>query len=779
MTTRNAIYDIPWYLPEQIEFTPTDPGVLSLDAHPLVVRLLRERGIDTQAKAAAFLDPVQYAPTPPQDFPDLAIAVQLLLDHITTRNKILIWGDFDVDGQTSTALLIDALSQLGADVAFYVPHRLRESHGIQLDSLAAQIAQHQPALLLTCDTGITAHEAVDYAKSQGLTVIVTDHHDLPAGDLPAADANINPKRLPVDHPLRTLPGVGVAYKLMQALYAACKRDDEIEQFLDLVAMGIVADVAEQVRDTRYLLQRGLAVLRSTQRIGLKALFAAAGVQPAHITTETIGFQLGPRLNAVGRLGDASQAVELLTTQDSTQASVLAAQLDALNRRRQVMQRQIMAAAEEIIASDPSLLDFTALVLYQPDWHAGLLGIVAGQLAEKYQRPCIMLAAADDTAQARGSARSAPGYDIGAAIAAQADILDGFGGHPGAAGLSLPADNIITFRRRISRTLDAQYRPTVKPGLSIDAILPLEEITTELLAELDRLAPFGEGNPPIVLAVEHLKLASHTYLGREQLHRKLTVEAPSGEKRAVLWWNGGTYRLPQEPFDIAFTLGWNTYQGRREMAITLQGIREHAPAVPEIAAPTRHIEDWRNRPANEVLAQFQAAEPDGQIWADGQTDLPSGTAKRRHELEPGKALLIYTPPPAGHVLHRALETVDPVRIYIASILPEQTGGPQLLKQLVGLCKYTINELAGQADIDRMAAAIAQKPEVVLWGLRLLTAKGIITLIETDAAILVKRPDGSVTDQTAEQEAAAALKAALTEVAAYRAFFTRSQIDTLLS
>lgn len=585
MTTRNN--------PAWHELPPcaVDPAFeRDLALHPLAARILAQRGYTTLDAARAFLDPAHYRPAAPDQLPDLVNAAERLERAIRQREPILIWGDFDVDGQTSTALLSEALRRLGATVEFYIPHRERESHGIRVDSLQAALARFPAALLLTCDTGVSAHAAIDYTKRAGLIVVITDHHDLPP-QLPGADAVINPKRLPPDHPLAALPGVGTAYKLVEFLYGRFARAAELDDFLDLVALGIVADVARQTADTRYLLQRGLAQLRRTSRPGLHALMANARLQPEQITAADIAFQIAPRLNAAGRLDDARPAVELLTTTDPGHAALLAAQLEALNQQRQLQGRQIFAAACAQVEQDSTLLNWEALVLIGPNWHPGLLGLVAGQVAERYQRPAVLLAPSEN-GLLRGSARSAPGYDIGAAIAAQTDLLLTHGGHPGAAGLSLREDNLLAFRRRLSDTLRAARDPSILPGLTIDAEIEWTALTPALATALDRLAPFGEGNPPITLSTCDLTLRSAALIGRTRQHRRLIVQDASGARQTVLWWNGAEHPLPESPFDLAFHLNLSAYQGTPELQLELVDVRRSASAPAIIQPAEREVIDQR-------------------------------------------------------------------------------------------------------------------------------------------------------------------------------------------
>ncbi len=763
-----------------------EPGVLvkrlteALECPPIIARILAQRGILDPETASGFLDPHQYRPAPPEALPDLTTAVQSLSTAIDERDHILVWGDFDVDGQTATALLVDGLRRLDAVVTYHIPDRLSDSHGIQINHLERLIAERAPRILLTCDTGILEHPAVEFANANGLTVLISDHHDLPRdGVLPAATAVVNPKRLKPDHPLRSLPGVGVAFKLMQALYTHYELPDvEVERLLDLVALGIVADVAEQTRDTRYLLQRGMEQLQHTDRVGLQALFEVAGLNPQHLTTESIGFQLGPRLNAAGRLADATRAVELLLTRDRRTAALIAAELDALNRKRRVLQREILAAAESMLMAKSNLLDHAALVLYQPGWHPGLIGIVAGQLAERFGRPCVLLTSDPEGELARGSARSAPGHDIGAAISAQADLLVAYGGHPGAAGLSLPVANIDRFRRRLSKSLEESYSGDGPQPLLIDAEVALEAITPEFAEDLFRLAPFGEGNPPITLMTRDLTLANHATIGRENLHRRLTVTDGNGTIRQVLWWDGMEHPVPDGAFDLAFHLGWNTYQGRREMALTFVDFRDITPPDTALAQrPAREIVDWRAESLEQALEMFVNREPEGQVWAEG-THSDSIREATHHFLKATEALLIYTAPPSRATLNLALERTGAHRIYFAAGIPDDHASVSAFqRRLLGICRTTIIRWQGRGNLERMAGALGHPIATILWGLRLLAASNAIDLKEFEDHVVIGRPAGlpAAFDQ---EEASRELQVRLQEAQSFRNHFRRAPLESIL-
>jgi single-stranded-DNA-specific exonuclease len=784
MTTRNTLLkqsELIWHdPPKQL---PEPELVGAVGGNPLVAQILAQRGLSFVDQARAFLDPSHYSPTPPATLPDLVIAARYLAEALDTGQRILIWGDFDVDGQTATTLLLDALRRLGADVAFYIPHRLRESHGIRLDSLRQQLDRAEPNILLTCDTGVSAHEAVDYTKSVGVTPLITDHHDLPP-TLPAAAAIVNPKRLPADHALASLPGVGVAYKLIQHLYTEAGRADELGQFLDLVALGIVADVATQTRDTRYLLQLGMDRLRHTGRIGLQTLIETAELDPDRLNATDIGFQLSPRLNAAGRLDSARPVVELFTTDDPTKARLLALQLEGLNNQRRLHTSQIYAAAQEQIAGDSTLLDWEALVLAHPSWHAGILGIVASRLADVYQRPVVLLTEWEEGI-ARGSARSAPGYDIGAAIAAQADLLTHHGGHPGAAGLTLPIDNIPAFRRRLSNTLKETRDLTVRPGIQLDAYLDLTDLTLDLAADLNRLAPFGEGNPRITLATRDLTLKSAAFIGRTQQHRRLIVEDANGTRQNVLWWNSADQALPDGLFDLAYQLEINTFRDQTELQLVLVDYRRSANAPVEVQPAERQIIDYRQEivtapDPDQVLSAIRDHFPDALIWAEGYRRAES-PGLPLSELAEAETLVVYTTPTDPQALHNALERAQPARIVLVGVNPPYETFPDVVRRILQLVKYVINQQNGQTTLTAIAEAVAQPARTVRLALGYAAAQGEITVDykRGGAIALVPARDSKPSADPANTEAAlAALQASIAETAAYRAYFRRAAPDHLL-
>lgn len=753
------------------------------ELHPLLAQALARRGISSAAAARAFFEPDAYAPSPASALPGMDRAVERIVAAIRAKEPICVWGDFDVDGQTSTTLLVQALAALGADVTWHIPVRARESHGVNIENLARVIAAGAK-LVVTCDTGINAHEAVEYARSRGVDMIITDHHDLPA-TLPNAVAVVNPKMLSPYHPLATLAGVGVAYKLAEALFEYLPSN--IEELLDLVALGLVADLAILRDDARYLVQRGLAVLRNTQRLGLKTIMDLAELKPAHLTEEHIGFELGPRLNALGRLDDANPAVELLTTNDPVRARVLATELEGLNARRKLLCDQVYQAADAQLRADPSLLMQPVIVLAHAAWPGGVIGIVASRLVERYGRPAILFSAPLGE-PARGSARSIEGLNITAAITEQKDLLLNFGGHPMAAGLSLPQENLPDFRRRLGRSVEKQLGASLReePQLKIDGWLPLAEANLALAEQFEKLAPFGPGNEKLVLATQGLTLKSSAQLGRNRDHLKLVVEDEHGNEQSVLWWGGGHEELPEGKFDLAYTLRASDWRGQRQAQLELLDfrIREEdriiLPAKKLELVDYRHTENpthllstFNLQPSTFQPSSLQSATI---LWAEAEDKKKLGGLDR-NTLAPAQTLIIWTTPPSREELTTALQTVRPETVVVFAIDPSMDDLNAFMARLAGLVKFTLNQRAGRTSYTELAAATAQRVVAIRVGLEWLTKRGQVQVV-SDAGILQLTAGGTV-DEPAALAAETRLRALLNETSAFRRHFQKADINSLFT
>ncbi|NWG35118.1 MAG: single-stranded-DNA-specific exonuclease RecJ [Chloroflexi bacterium] len=737
---------------------------------PLVVQTLLRRGISRPEDVEAFLHPDTISSTP---FPHIEKATDIIRLSIRNGDRICVWGDFDVDGQTSTALLVQTLQAMGADVVYYIPVRGKESHGVHIESLEP-ILDAGTKLLLTCDTGITAHPAVEYCNSRGVDVIITDHHDL-GETLPNAKAVINPKMLTDDHPLRHLAGVGVAYKLAEALLNSEVRsqmsDIKSTDLLDLVALGLIADVALLKGETRALAKKGIQRLRETARLGLRAMADLAGASLETLTEETIGFTFAPRLNALGRLSDANPAVELLITNNPPRARVIAAQIEGLNAQRRLLTSQIHEAAEAQLRENPEWLTEPVIVLSRPNWPGGVIGIVANRLADRYHKPAVLLAE-DESGVLRGSARSIEGLHITEAIAANKELLLSFGGHPMAAGLSLLKENLPAFRRGLGKAIERQLGEIIReePSLQIDAWLGLDQISPFLADSLELLAPFGAGNPPLTLATRGVKIKSVAEIGKGKEHLRLTVEDRDGNVQNILWWGGAGEELPDggSTFDIAYSLRASTFRGQKQVNLIFGEIRLAAEKPIEIPKPKMEVRDMRRQP---VLLNLQ---PSSLIWAEGP-DRAAGVP--RFELRPAEEFSIYTTPASPADLRRALEIVKPKTVYVFGVSPAEEKPDEFLSHLAGLCKYVVNQRRGKVVLQELAAAMATRESAVRIGLEWLAAGGHLTVSAEEDALLLSRGNGEANPYL-QKELYVAVKGILAETAAYRAYFATADIQRLM-
>ncbi len=821
------------WLRETQSLDAVEPGSPADKGLQILAQTLQRRGICSIEEARIFLEPNAYQPASPYDLHGMQKAVEHLLQALQSKETILVWGDFDVDGQTSTSLLVSALRQLGGNVRYHIPVREQESHGVNIPVLSRLLQDDSQApvrLVLTCDTGISAVEAVDYAKQQGIQVLVTDHHEIPPM-LPEALALVNPNFLPEEHPLHNLPGVGVAYKLAEALFQAVGEPEQVTQFLDLAALGCVADVAQLRGETRYLVQRGLTALSERKRLGLRLMLEAAEVPLGAINEQVISFTLAPRLNSLGRLSDANPVVDFLMGEDEDLARVFVARLEALNARRQLLTSQTFQGALAQLEREPELLDDPILVLSHPAWPAGVIGIVASRLVEQYGKPVIMLAAPPGEA-ARGSARSVEGFDITAALRwvqeatssqpgkpsgdrrqneqpAQTAIFYGFGGHSMAAGMSLAAERIPELRQRLRQA--AQLQVLAQPALVVDSFLDFSEIDFDLVKQLERLAPFGAGNPPLRLVSRNLRVKQITRIGRGQEHLKLLLENQDGLVKEVLWWQSADLAagldLSAQPIDLAYELGASSFRGQAQLQLTWVDYR-HTP-LDEAAAvsPQRQVFDHRHvsHPLP-ILARLLDEQPETVIWAEAEAapalrqHFPQAIIKDRFSLQPAPTLVVWSAPGSRTDLSLAINLVQPEQLHLFNIPPQAASRNQFLQRLTGLVKYALRTRDGQVELNQLAAVMGQSLLAVRLGLDWLVARGYIfiqddqgeklwlasaqgsqagtqeTAKETENALLGESSMGTISspDRLSTQ-----ISALLDEAAAFRGYYGRAEPDTLIS
>jgi single-stranded-DNA-specific exonuclease len=764
---------------------PPESFRLKIGGHPLVAQRLSELGFDKVSAALGFIDPSQYTPSHPNEFPELIKAADRVLDAIHKNETILVWGDFDVDGQTATALLVEALREISGQVVYHIPVRAVEGHGIRKAVLEKLLDRSpKPRLLITCDTGISEFESVDYATVHGVDVIITDHHEL-AGTLPNAFAILNTHLLPSGHPLDALPGVGIAYKFIEELFNRNDKQRDLAYYLDLVALGIVSDVAMLRGDTRYLLQLGLEALQQTNRLGLRTLIEAIGIDPGQIDEDQIGYSIAPRLNALGRLSEAGPIVDFFTTKDLSRARIFASQLEGLNQRRRLLTDQVYQGALAQLEREPSLLGYSALVLAHPGWPNGVVGIVASRLAEKFDLPTVLLNIQNEDL-ASGSARSIEGIHIAEAISEQADLLISYGGHAGAAGLSLPITHIPDFRSRLSRTIRRMVKKKgVEPSIKIDGHVNLEELSIDFIEDLEVLAPFGPGNPHPVLVCQNLRVINHTPIGRTGEHLKLVVGDQQDNLQEVIWWNGAGETIPPENtlFNLAFSPRSHTFRGEKSVQLQWVDYQIAESSISEVETRylSREIIDYRNEKEPHQLLDALRSRQKILVWAEGN-DKSITKGRNRNQLQSAKSLAIWTTPPGYWEVQAVLEQVNPITVYIFAQNPEIDSPQAFLARLAGLLKHVLNAKGGKTSLNELAANTAHTVGTVRMGLFWLGAKGVFEINCENTpeegihqTVMAKRGTGVAREEL--PEITAELIIMLEETAAFRRYFEQTNVNSL--
>jgi len=545
---------------------------LATGIHPLVAAVLHSRGLTTIEEIATFVHPSLDNLNDPDTLPDIGPAVDRLVAAIQHQETVLVHGDYDADGICAAALLTRFISTLGADVRYHIPHRINDHYG--LSSLAVeQAAKSGVKLIIAVDCGVSAIEPIAAARAAGADVIVVDHHE-PGPQLPEGAWIIDPKRADNKYPQRDLASVGLSFKLASAL---CKRLELSQRslqraYLDLVALGTIADQVPLVGENRILVAKGLNILPHTRKVGLQALLRVCQLN-SKVTASDVAFRLAPRLNAVGRMADATEALELLLTDDQHTAPRDALRLDSINRQRQQEQERVYYEALRKIDEEIDLEQDRIIVLGSPNWHLGVVGIVASRLLEKYHRPAILLVQEDD--QLRGSARSTGGFDIARALQQCSDLLLRHGGHAAAAGMTLAAGKLAAFRERLNLLAAESIAPEdIRPQVQADVQVELFEIDAELAESLLLLDPCGQGNPEPRFVARAVPVVDCQLVGSNKQHLKLHVAGDEHALECIGFGMSSQVQATQRgsQVDICFTPEIDEYQGQRQLQLRLAAVK---------------------------------------------------------------------------------------------------------------------------------------------------------------------------------------------------------------
>ena len=529
---------------------------------PLISQLLFNRGLSQPSQVELFIAADKRLAANPWLLPDTHQAVGRIYQALLSGEKIAIYGDFDVDGITGTALLVKGLTILGGETIPYIPHRLKEGHGLNTTALNA-LQRQGISLVITVDCGITGLSVAKKAKQEGLDLIITDHH-APLDELPLAIAVVNPKRSDSDYPLSELAGVGVAFKLLDALYQSMGREELLDEMLDLVALGTVADMMPLLGENRYLVKEGLKLLNTAPRPGIREMAALTGLNLGSLRSESISWVLGPRLNAAGRLEHAISSYKLLLTDSPDEAKELAIWLEEKNAERQrLTTRTLTKAREQILAKGVTPL----LIASDQDYPAGIIGLVAGKLANEFYRPSIVIRIGEQFSTA--SCRSIPEFNIISALSECRSFLSRFGGHSQAAGFTLPTKNLPRLTEQLSDLATTQLTGLeLRPRLDIDAEVSLSALSGNTFKSIQKLAPFGQGNPLPTFLSHQVKVADCRLMGNNGAHLRLKLEQDNIVWDAVAFSMGNRLSEVHSVMNIVYNMELDQWRGQERLRLNI-------------------------------------------------------------------------------------------------------------------------------------------------------------------------------------------------------------------
>ena len=718
---------------------------------PLIDRLLETRGIISEDAKREFLHPLEITLTHPNAFCDMPKAVDRIVKAINEKENILIYGDFDADGVTSTSLLLKTLSSLGANVDFYIPNRDGEGHGLNSKALVQILSQKKPKLIITVDNGISNIDEVKFINSFGRDVIITDHHE--AGEeLPPAYAILNPKAmnaldekltaLQIEY-LTSLAGVGVAFKLAQGILEKFDKLNYSYEILPYVAIGTIADLVPLIGENRYFVTKGLELITNGKHYGIKRMLDVAGVNyEKGLTAEQIAFTIAPRINASGRLDTVNDAIKVLTSENNQEIEMSIITLENYNKIRQELCSQTFEQADEIWKS--SGMRDNAIVLFNKEWHVGIVGIVASKFVEKYYKPSFIMTYCEETKQFRCSARGVKELNLYDIISNISEYLDGFGGHKLAGGFSFNQET-ATFeiiKKELNKIIDEMLNgQKLNPSIEIDLELDIKDVDVSLVEEINRLEPFGMSNPSPTFAIKNLTLKQKKLMGATKDHLKLTIETPNGTKDCVWWSRGDVPLIAGDKVDIAFAPQLNTFNGTTDVQLILKDIHSDALKEEEISK----IKIYDHRKKTNILTQvndyIKTSKLGVSVFAEDKKILEmlkpyeniSKCIINRHNADKNDVLMFFDYPCSEDVYEKLKQTVCASSLHYMNYQNFNTDEEGIIKIFSGMIRHSCNNLNGDFVLERAAAALGITEEIVETLLEIFKETGMIKILSRNENI----------------------------------------------
>lgn len=693
----------------------------------LIKRLLFTRGIKTDEEIKEFLNPLEIKLTHPKVFCDMEKCVERLSTAIDNGEKIVIHGDFDADGVTSTSLLYRTFKYLGADVNYFIPDREKEGHGFDTKALVKLMTQVKPKVIISCDCGISDVDAVNFLNSFKIDVIITDHHEAPE-ILPKAYGIINPKAPnALDESLSTkqiesltsLAGVGVAFKVAQALLEKYNKLEFISEILPYVAVGTVADLVPLIGENRYFVTKGLDLISNGKHYGLSRLLDLAGYK-GQITSEQIAFGIAPRINASGRLDTVDAALKVLISDNKQEIEMAIQSLNEFNKIRQELCQEIFAQADEMVKKEGNRS--SAIILFNKDWHIGIIGIVASMLVEKYYKPTFLMTYSTETKQFRCSARSIEGISLYDTIAANSELLDGFGGHTMAAGLSFSEEkaSFEQVKTSLNKTIkEMSQGKDLKPFINIDLELTPEDITIDLVEHISQLEPFGMNNPSPVFAIKNLKIKEKRLMGENKNHLRLNCIAGTSEFNCIRWKNGDVSLVNGDTLDIAFHPQINEFNGNTSVQLIIDDIHSEYLKEEEIT-PKQKLYDHRKK--TDILPQVNDYVKNSKqnilIFAESKSVIDKlkpynalySNIITRDSLKECDALMIFDYPADRETFDKILTITNPSAIHFMNYEIKYMDEEEFLKTVCKMLKFACHNNAGKVELCRFASFLGKSYKV---------------------------------------------------------------------
>jgi len=710
----------------------------------LIDRLLEVRGIKNEDAKRDFLHPLELTLMHPNAFCDIPKAVERIVKAIDEKENILIYGDFDADGVTSTSVLLKTFKYLDAQVDYYIPNRETEGHGLNSKALVKLMSQKQPKLIITVDNGISNNEEVKFINSFGRDIIITDHHEAPEV-LPEAYAIINPKAMnALDEKLSTkqieyltsLAGVGVAFKLAQAVLEHYDKLSFSYDILPFVTVGTIADIVPLIGENRFFVTKGLELIAAGKHYGLKRMLDVAGINLENgLTAEQVAFTIAPRVNASGRLDTVDAAIKLLTSDNRQEIEMAIITLENFNKVRQELCSKTFEEADEMWKSSGGRDN--AIVLFNKEWHIGIVGIVASKFVEKYYKPAFIITYHEETKQYRCSARGVKELNIYDILSVLSEYFDGFGGHQLAGGFSFSEEkaSFETVKKSLNQVIDEMLNgQKLSPSLDIDLELDINDLDISLVEEISKLEPFGASNPSPVFAIRNQTLKQKKLMGATKDHLKLIIETPNGNKDCVWWSRGDIPLIAGDKLDIAFAPQLNTFNGVTDIQLIIKDI--HSDAL--IEEEKSEIKVYDHRKKTDIFLQvddyIRNAKQGISVFVEDikiKENLKpykniTDSIINRLSAQKNDVLMFFDYPCDEDVLNNLKQTVNATSIHYMNYQNYKADEEPILKSFASMIRYCCNNLDGKFVLLRAASALGITEEVVEILLEIFQDCGMIKL-----------------------------------------------------